>query len=85
MKWFAVSITTALGGADNKEYCLYDIRTGDVFFKYNKNECLSLEEFSEIKEDLKYFSLHFNQDEALSYNKYIKPLLRNITIDKILN
>ena len=82
MKWFAVDIK---GDKNNREYRLYDIRTGDIFFIYSKDRYDTLEEFNEIKEDLKYFSLHFNADEALSYKKYIKPLLRNIVIDKILS
>lgn len=82
MKWFAVDIK---GDRNDREYRLYDIRTGDVFFLYSKDKCESLEEFNEIKEDLKYLTLHHIKDDALSYNKHIKPLLRNIIIDKILS
>jgi len=86
MKWFALDITS-------NEKRLYDIPSGEIFFKivYNpKNFTFNvycLENFNSIKKDL--LSMIFSgeiakQDEPLSYERIILPLLRNKKIEQII-
>ncbi len=100
MKWFSIqrevkyrniTIYNPQSGNKYRVFSMYDIHTGNIFFKleidYNKEEvyrfdCLS--EYEEIKEDLKVFCLTLEQDEPYYYDKWIKPLFRDIKINSLL-
>ena len=93
MKWFSVEISKVpITTTPNSDlpivYCLYDIRTGDIFFKLEldgeKYSYQSLEDYESIGEELKELSLTMREDQPYSYDRYIKPLFRDKKLSEIL-
>ena len=96
MKWFSVEISKVrITTTPNSDlpivYSLYDIRTGDIFFKLevdvinNNYTHQSLENFESISDGLKELALTMKEDQPYSYSKYITPLFRDSKINEILN
>ena len=92
MKWFSVQIVPVDRKHDNYTLNLYDIHTGDIFFKLevdvNNKNCphfhQSLEDFESISDGLKELALTMKEDQPYSYSKYITPLFRDNTLNEIL-
>jgi hypothetical protein len=97
MKWFSVEISKVrITTTPNSDlpivYSLYDIRTGDIFFKLevdvNNKNCThfhqSLEDFESISDGLKELALTMKEDQPYSYSKYITPLFRDKKLNDIL-
>ena len=95
MKWFSVEISKVpITTTPNSDlpivYSLYDIRTGDIFFKLevdvinNNYTHQSLEDYVSISDGLKELALTMEEDQPYSYSKYITPLFRNNKINEIL-
>lgn len=71
-----------------KEFLLYNIRTGDVFFKITISKDGELVEalpfFEDIKDELYKLTMnYFIDEEAYHYDKWILPLLRNNRIKEL--
>jgi hypothetical protein len=99
MKWFSVEISKVpikklFLQPPNSDlpivYSLYDIRTGDIFFKLevdvinNNYTHQSLEDYVSISEGLKELALTMKEDQPYSYSIYITPLFRDNKINEIL-
>ena len=94
MKWFSVEInkvriTTTPNSNLPIVYSLYDIHTGDIFFKLevdviNNYTHQSLEDYVSISDGLKELALTMEEDRPYSYSRYIKPLFRDNKINEIL-
>jgi len=94
MKWFSVQIVPVYPqqGCKDKYYRvlnLYDIHTGDIFFKLevdvnNSYTHQSLEDYVSISDGLKELALTMEEDRPYSYSRYIKPLFRDNKINEIL-
>ena len=94
MKWFSVEISkvriTTTPNSDLPIVLnLYDIHTGDIFFKLevdvnNSYTHQSLEDYVSISDGLKELALTMEEDRPYSYSRYIKPLFRDNKINEIL-
>ena len=95
MKWFSVEISKVrITTTPNSDlpivYSLYDIQTGDIFFKLevdvinNNYTHQSLEDYVSISDGLKELTLTMEEDQPYSYSKYITPLFRDNKINEIL-
>jgi hypothetical protein len=91
MKWFSVQIVPVNHKQiDNYTLNLYDIHTGDIFFKLevdvinNNYTHQSLENFESISDGLKELALTMKEDQPYSYSKYITPLFRDKKLNDIL-
>ena len=94
MKWFSVEISkvriTTTPNSDLPIVLnLYDIHTGDIFFKLevdvnNSYTHQSLEDYVSISNGLKELALTMEEDRPYSYSRYIKPLFRDNKINEIL-
>ena len=91
MKWFSVQIVPVNHKQiDNYTLNLYDIHTGDIFFKLevdvinNNYTHQSLEDYVSISDGLKELALTMKEDQPYSYSKYITPLFRDKKLNDIL-
>lgn len=90
MKWFSVQIVPVDRKHDNYTLNLYDIHTGDIFFKLevdvinNNYTHQSLEDYVSISDGLKELALTMKEDQPYSYSKYITPLFRDKKLNDIL-
>ena len=95
MKWFSVEISKVrITTTPNSDlpiiYSLYDINSGDIFFKLevdvinNNYTHQSLEDYVSISDGLKELALTMKEDQPYSYSRYITPLFRNNKINEIL-
>ena len=94
MKWFSVEISKVrITTTPNSDlpivYSLYDIHTGDIFFKLevdviNSYTHQSLDPYLPISDGLKELALTMKEDRPYSYSRYIKPLFRDNKINEIL-
>jgi len=91
MKWFSVQIVPVdRKQIDNYTLNLYDIHTGDIFFKLevdvinNNYTHQSLEDYVSISDGLKELALTMEVYQPYSYSRYITPLFRNNIINEIL-
>ena len=100
MKWFSVEIrkvpiTTLFVQPPNSDlpivYSLYDIQTGDIFFKLevdvinNNFTHQSLDPYLPISDGLKELALTMKEDQPYSYSRYITPLFRDKKLNDILH
>jgi hypothetical protein len=96
MKWFSVEISKVrITTTPNSDlpivYSLYDIHTGDIFFKLevdvinNNYTHQSLEDYVSISDGLKELALNMEVYQPYSYSRYITPLFRDSKINEILN
>ena len=99
MKWFSVEINKVrITTTPNSDlpivyslivYSLYDIHTGDIFFKLevdviNSYTHQSLDPYLPISDGLKELALTMKEDQPYSYSIYITPLFRDNKINEIL-
>lgn len=94
MKWFSVEIDTKYHKPDEsyRIFSLYDIQTGDIFFKlevdFNNKNCpyfhQSLDPYLPISDGLKELTLTMEEDQPYSYSRYITPLFRDKKLSEIL-
>lgn len=94
IKWFSVNIEILNRKPDEayRIFNLYDIRTGDIFFKLEvdfNNKTMpyyyqTLDPYESIGEELKELALTMEEDQPYHYDRYIKPLFRESKLNKIL-
>ena len=92
MKWFAKERNVKYNpdGVKYREFNLYNVRSGAVFYRLNiyddgSYEIETLDFFNDIKDE--FYTLIMRDivtEEAYSYDKWILPLFRNSRIEKVL-
>ena len=79
-----------LDGTKYREFRLYNVRSGNVFYGLNiyddgSYEIETLDFFNDIKDDLYTLIMRdIDSENAYSYDKWILPLFRNSRIEKVL-
>ena len=95
MRFFSMerNVKYNLDGSKYREFRVYNVRSGNVFYIINiyddgSYEIETLDFFNEIKDDLYTLIMmdivSYGSVEAYSYDKWILPLFRNSRIEMVL-